>query len=366
MPSGTKPKSAESWDEALKASRQGEVARAREICAIISAQAHPFAGSPEYLLGRCLAEAERGLEEAIELLTHVTQVNPKHILAPQVLALALMRAGREGEAAGHLKRTGLPHNLDLLAQMALTMETRRRPLPESPPERWPVWPDGDAMPSTGSPETAAGPPDSKPRDLESPEASESSDDPSREAPGGLEPVEMPPPIRLTRSRNRKMAKKVGGLERLFSDRKFLDLAREVAILIREGPISSDLHLIAGLTCLEAGDASGARFHLASALEMKPENLLARTFLGRVYWRYGWNDLATDLWRSLPVEGPDDSGRHYHLALAHEAEGRRIEALEAMNVALSDFFIETREFFIELAYLRWMESAQSPQAKASPS
>ena len=363
MPSGTKPKSAESWDEALKASRQGEVARAREICEAISGLADAFPGAPEYLLGCCLTEAESGLEEAIELLTHVTQVNPKHILAPQVLALALMRAGREGEAAGHLKRTGLPHNLDLLAQMALTMETRRRPLPESPPERWPVWPDGDAMPSTGSPETAAGPPDSKPQDLES---RESSDDPSQVPSPSLEPVEMPPPIRLTRSRNRKMAKKVGGLECLFSDRKFLDLAKEVATLMQEGPISSDLHLIAGLTCLEAGDASGARFHLASALEMKPENLLARTFLGRVYWRYGWNDLATDLWRSLPVEGPDDSGRHYHLALAHESGGRRTQALEAMNVALSDFFIETREFFIELAYLRWMESAQSPQPKENPS
>src|SRR5690606_24677617 len=100
----------------------------------------------------------------------------------------------------------------------------------------------------------------------------------------------------------------------------IELIREVTAAMGAGLVSSDLHLLGGLAAEEGGDGERARAHLALALDLDPGQLIAQTFLGRVYWRNGWNELAEAIWRNLPVEGPDDFGRHYHLALLHASNG----------------------------------------------
>ena len=76
-------------------------------------------------------------------------------------------------------------------------------------------------------------------------------------------------------------------------------------------------------------------------------------LARVYWRQGWFPLAEQLLESVPVEGPDDFGKHYHLALVANSLGRRVEARRYMGEALDGFFVETHEFFIQRALDRWL-------------
>lgn len=335
MPSGTKPNgqleivpaSKQSWDRALRAARLGDSDVALEICEALAREEPPFPGAHEYLRARCLAEAGVELDTAIELARQVLEIDQGNVLAPHVLALALMRAERLQEAAEAIERHGLPHDEALLMQTTLTMEMQCRPWPKALPEDWPPWP-----PQLG-PEPGSEPPAY-----------------------GESPTLVTAAPAMNRAQRRQVRSIVGELDNLLGEHKPARLLREVAGALGAGLDSAEIELMAGIAAEEGGDPERARAHLSLSLAMEPNQLLGRTFLGRVYWRAGWNDLAEDLWRSLPVEGPDDFGRHYHLALAHEAAGRRAEALEAISIALRDFFIDAREFYIERALARWQRLA----------
>lgn len=344
MLSGTKPKPNEApatvqmtgnvFEDALRAARSGDPQTARQLVAGVRGETPPFPGAFDFLLGRCLAEASVDLEESIELLRRAIGLSPKNIMAPHVLTLALMRAGRVAEASDMLKSDGLPHDEILLSHLALTMEMQARPWPAALPSAWPPWP------------TQLGPDPARPI---------SPIDEAREN----TPL---PPVEMTRAQRKELNSIVNRLEKMLHEHRAMEVLREVNAALSSGLDSAELQLLGGLAAEEGGDPVRARVHLAYALTMENHMLMARTFLGRVYWRTGWNELATDLWRSLPIEGPDDYGRHYHLALAHETASDRPAAMLAMHTALRDFFIETREFHIERAKWRWLHFVGSP---ASP-
>lgn len=324
------------WYDAIAAARQSQVRRVRLICQNLARKPPPFPGALELLLGRCLAEAGQDLDEAVQLLKGAQAVNPNNISLVHVLGLAHLRLGQNQEAAAIFEKHRLPHDAYLLAQVALTMEMQLRPLPESPSEDWPdVPPQFAAIANTAVFEAATqtGPPD--PADPHVP--------PSR-------PIAPEP--KMSWGQQRDLDRRLNRWERYFEKFEATRIVHEVNEAMRDGLGGDDLHLLAGLACEEGGDALRARLHLARCIELEPNQMMARTYLARVYWRCGWIELAEDLWRSLPIEGPDDYGRHYHLALAYEAAGRRVEALEAFMVALGDFFMETREFYIERIYRRW--------------
>lgn len=313
------------WQEAFAAARAGRVEAVREICDALKAKPPAFAGAHEYLLGRCLAEAGRDLDESIDLLDRAQKADANNALTPFALALAYLRSGRADQAAQIFKKRNLPHDETLLAHVTLELEMSLRPWPERAPADWPAWP-----PQLG--------PD--PSEATSP------------AQAAEEPLEGQAP-KLTWGQRRALGAVVARLEDHYHAHRMVELESEVAAALEKNLDGADLQLIAGIACEEAGDAPRARAHLARALAMEPTQLMARTFLGRVYWRNGWHDLAESLWRSLPVEGPDDFGRHYHLALAHESAGRRVEALQCFHIAVRDFFIETREFYIQRIFERWL-------------
>lgn len=313
------------WGSVLWTARRGERERALALCSEFERTPEPFAGARAFLRGRCLAELGQDMDEAVRLLEHAREVDPGNILTPHVLGLAWLRQGRSREAAAVFRERGLPHDDELLGQLMLTLEIRARPWPSRLAEGWPPWP---AL--LGS-------------------------DPHRYAPpmDEAESPSSPPPPRLGRSERRELAALMKRLDEDFMERTALELIREVTAAMGAGLNSADLHLLGGLASEEGGDSARARAHLALALDLEPGQLIARTFLGRVYWRNGWDDLAEVVWRNLPVEGPDDYGRHYHLALLHESRGDRASAAEAMSLALSDFYVDTREIYIERAYRRWL-------------
>ncbi len=324
-----------SWQSALAASRNGNIAVAREICAELSLRPPPFAGGHELLLGRCLAEAGADAPEAVDLLLRARELAPENLSIPHALALALLRAGRSSEAAVILKNQGLPHDSSLLAQIALMIESEIRPWPERLPNNWPDWP-------------------AQWRETALPEPTPAQDTAPTSIPVPILPIPPIPPIpKLTRGQKRELGKRLIQIESDFMEYR----TREAMIAVNEamdaGLEDPSLHFVAGLAAEQGGDGPRARRHLARLLDAEPNAMLGRAFLARVYWRNGWNDLAEDLWRSIPIEGPDDYGRHYGLALAHEAAGRHADALAAMQLGLRDFFMETREFHLERAFQRWL-------------
>lgn len=330
------------WETALNAARAGDSARAEEICARTARDSVPFPGAHDYFLGRCFAEAGDRLDEAEALLRRVLEVDPENLMTPYVLGLALLRAGRWKEAAEIFEDKGLPHDDTLLAQVLLTLESRLRLLPGQLHVDWPAWP-----PQLGLDPTQGRLPydEATPRHLDNfPE--------------------------ISRSQKRDLEKLMAKLSEEFMERSPVELIREVSATLRAGLYNSELHLLGGLACEEGGDPVRARAHLALSLQLEPSLLLARTYLGRAYWRCGWFDLAEAVWRSLPVEGPDDYGRHYHLALVHEAQGRPEDALYAMGVALRDFYVESRELFAERVFRAWLRYVRdgldgSPPSEAGP-
>jgi len=325
------------WHDALAAARNSQVRHVRLICQNLARKPPPFPGALELLLGRCLAEAGQDLDEAIQLLRGAQEANPRNVTLPHVIALAHLRLGQNREAAALFKKHGLPHDSFLLAQVALTLEIQLRPLPDSPPDDWPDFPPQFAAIADTAVFIAAtetGPPD--PADPLVP--------PSRP---------MSPEPKMSWAQQHDLGNRLTRWEKCYENFESKQIVQEVNQAMRDGLGGDDLHLLAGLACEEGGDALRARLHLARCIELEPNQLMARTYLARVYWRSGWIELAEDLWRSLPIEGPDDYGRHYHLALAHEAAGRRADALEAFMVALADFYMETREFYIERTYRRWL-------------
>jgi tetratricopeptide (TPR) repeat protein len=156
-----------------------------------------------------------------------------------------------------------------------------------------------------------------------------------------------------KKRPRSIATLMAEWEKLLMKGRAVEIARGVVAALAGGLDDPEIHFIGGLVAEDVGDEPRARAHLARALIMEPSMLMARTALGRVYWRSGRLEAATDLIRSLPVEGPEDYGRHYHLALAHESAGDRAAALEAMHLALRDFFIETFDFHIRRIFDGWL-------------
>jgi tetratricopeptide (TPR) repeat protein len=313
------------WGSVLEFARRGDRVRAFEGCEAFEREAEPFPGAALFLRGRCLTELGEDLAEAIRLLEAAIEIDPRNVLTPTVLALAWLRSGDTRRAADYFREHGLPHDDDLLGQIMLTIELAGRPWPDALPEGWPPWP------------ALLGP------------------DPTRFSPPMDEDAttEPPPPSKLGRAERRELTALMNRLEVDFMERSPLQLAREVSAAMGAGLNSSDLHLLGGLACEEGGDGLRARAHLSLSLDLEPAQTISRTLLGRVYWRNGWNDLAEAVWRNLPVEGPDDFGRHYHLALLHEGNGDRGAAAEAMRVALHDFYVDTREIFIERVFRRWL-------------
>lgn len=312
------------WGQVLDAARRGEGELALDLCAAVERAPEPFPAAHAFLRGRCLAELDQDLEEADRLLAHAREADPENILTPHVQALAWLRLDRQHEAAEVFMEHGLPHDDDLLGQIMLTLELQGRAWPDRLAADWPPWP---ALLGR---------------------------DPSKPVPPMDEAVQPdPPPPTLSRAERRQLAELMKRLEVEFMERSPIELIREVTAAMGAGLSSSDLHLLGGLASEEGGDGDRARAHLALSLDLEPDQLVAQTFLGRVYWRNGWNDLAEAVWRNLPVEGPDDFGRHYHLALLHASNGDREAATVAMDVALHGFYVDTREIYIERSYLRWL-------------
>jgi tetratricopeptide (TPR) repeat protein len=292
------------------------------------------------LIGRALAEAGCELSEAEALLEEVCAINPRNVIAPQILGLAYLLSGRSAEAAVRFKQHRLPHDPSLLAHLALALESTIRHAPAALPADWPAWPEAlGADPSLGTGDPSDG------AKLE-PDA-HAGPKPSR----GV--------IRRWFRRFYFQRRRLPLLEKLYFQRRYRDAVTRSVELLPEWGDMEGLHLVAGIASEEAGDLERARAHLACCLELEPKLLMARVLLGRVYWRLGWLDLAEELLRGVPVEGPDDYGRHYHLALVHDALGRRDEALSAMRVALADFFMEAREFYVERAYAAWKDRYAPP-------
>lgn len=316
------------WHAALAEARRGNLEPARAVRAVDSCGT-----LPDFFYARCLTEAGAELDRAIEILRVLLEARPVNPLIPQVLALALARTGRPEDtvkAAEIWKKSGLPHATELLGQVALTLEAQTRPWPEANPGLDLPWPAG--LP---------------PREtfIDRPEA----------------PIEPSPCDNLTPSRATKKLgwwgrKKVDRLVNRIEGRLSKGQAAEGLAMAAEafgrGEESPELQVIAGIAADELGDPARARAHLARGLDLEPALLVARTHLARVYWRCGWFDLAIALWRSLPVEGPYDYGRHYHLALGYDAQGRRGEAAESMAVALDGFFYDMRHYYIAQALRRW--------------
>lgn len=325
----------------------------------------PYPGAWSQLRARVLLEADADPREARERALEAAERAPDNLQIPALIALAEARGGLRDGGRAYMRRIGLPHESGLLALFAFAIELRLRPWPAAPLATidWPVFSSRDA--------DSVEPPDST-------EGADSEGDPSATPGNGAAPASRSegrreassadlPEVRpdrpapkgfRARGRGRKA---VARMQEDYFAGRVVEVARSGASLLAEGWDDSSIHLIAGLACEELGDGPRARAHLARSLALDPAQLLARTFLGRVHWRDGRLELAEELWRSLPVEGPDDYGRHYHLALAHESAGRRDAALEAMGIALRDFGVETREFYLARALRRYLAETDSPAA-----
>ncbi len=312
------------WHRALEAARRGELGPAR------LARAHDPAGHlPDLFWARCLTEAGLDLDEAVAILRPLGPALAPNPLVPQLLALALARSGRPADAreAGDIwRKAGLPHNLELLAQVTLTLEGQIRPWPDPRPPHLP-WPAilGDRAVFVPLQE----PPDS---DILT------------------HPLVTKKPGLLAR---RRLQRAMDAMEDLLIGDHPREAYEQALEPLAQGLENAELHIVAAIAADELGDPPLARAHLVRALELEPTLLVARTHLARVWWREGWTESAMVLWRSLPVEGPYDHGRHYHLALGHDALGDRAAALHAMQVALTDFFFDMRHYYISHALRRWL-------------
>lgn len=345
------------WHTALAAARRGDLEPARAARAIDSTGA-----LPDFYYARCLAEAGVELDHAIDLLRVLAEARPANPLVPQVLALALARTGRPDDALGAARmwrRIGLPHATDLLGQVALTLEAQTRPWPARNPGLEVAWPE-----SLGTRESFTNPiPPENPCDNLTPE-------PATKKPPLIARLKAWLPGKIKKQRIERVVSHVEDFLIEGKGGEALQLAMES---IARGDESAELNTVAGMAADEMGDPARARAHLARALELDEQLLIARTHLGRVYWREGWFEPAMALWRSLPVEGPYDYGRHYHLALGYDALGRRDDAEKAMAVALSDFFYDMRHYYISQALRRWLaprsekpsETTAAPPLSAGP-
>lgn len=349
------------WPKALEAARRGDLAPALEAHRL-----SPAGPMTDYFEGRALAEAGVELEEAEALLRQAQAAEPANPLTPHVLALALARAGspaQKAEAAAIWRHRGLPHDLDLLGQVAFTLEEQNRPWPATSPAAVLPWPESLPLPEPPPPADSAS--EADPAEADPGSISDQAEgDQSQPAPG--DKLSRPAATKsLGYFQRRKLSRALGQMEKNLMSHHALEVLQEAHGLLAQGIDLPDLHLLAGLAAEEAGDARRARAHLACATQLDQAALLARTTLARVYWRCGWVELAIALWRSLPVEGPYDYGRHYHLALGHYAAGDRPAALAAMRIALDQFYTDTLHFYIKRALWLWQAHQDSAEASGRP-
>ena len=316
------------WTTALAAARRGELEPA-----LAAREVESGAPLPDYFFGRCLASAGLQLDEAVAALRTAHAAAPGNAIIPFALALALLRQAQPEtlrEAAALYAAHGLPHDLDLLGQTVLAMELQLRPVPAGAEATQPPWPAFLEVPQPQDVITSTPP-------------GEAAALPGKTLPG--------------------MAKAMAEVE---SKLMAFDQPGAVALAhewLARGADAGDLHLGAGMAAGELGWLDLARAHLARAIALEPDLQYSRTFLGHAHWRAGNFELALALWRSLAVEGPYDYGRHYHLALGHAALGDTASAMQAMDLALSAFYYDTRHVFIERLYQRWLRHLQ---ANPSPS
>ena len=288
-----------------------------------------------------LAAARCGADVSVETLEAVAEAMPHNQLVPQVLALALARTGdpaalRRADAVW--RKRGLPHDTDLLARTALMFEEQARVWDascEEAVERLP-WPEGLARPEPLPPA-----------------------DEDAECDTTSPPPAPKRPERPGRRERRELARAANTMERWILDHRPAEVLERTAQLTARGLEDAKCHMMAGMAAEETGDAARARAHLARALTLDEHQLLARTWLGRVYWHLGRFEGAVALWRSLPVEGPNDYGRHYHLALGYAALGREEWATVAMRHALEHFHYDTRHFFVQRAWDAWRRRVSRP-------
>lgn len=355
---------ATNWNPALEAARLGDLAPAREARG--AGEQGPL---DDYFWGRCLAEAGAELDEAIACLTQAKNQLRGNVLVNHVLALAKLRAPRaelKAEARRQLAKAGLPHDLDLLAQYAFSIESELRPMPTTPGTEGLAWPDGLPNPEA-DPDVSVDP--ELGGAVDGGEEQGGAEAEEGVAAGGERDNVSEPPAELVSKRpgwwrRRKLLRVAESLEEPLMSCRQREVLEQTNRLLGEGLEGPELHLLAGIAAEELGDAGRARAHLLRSAALEPTMMLSRTALGKVYWRLNWNDLARDVWLSLPVEGPFDHGRHYHLALAHYGAGDLRGAFEAMRLALGDFFFETRHFYIKRVFERWLAET-GPVAAANP-
>ncbi len=346
------------WLEALTAARTGDLAPA-----LAARTMEPSGLLPDYFFGRALAEAGEKLPEAVQLLRQCHQSEPQNPMFLHSLALALARHGAAemaDEASAIWKKHGLPHDLDLLGSLALTLEFQARQLPLLPQVADIPWPA-----TLPRPQVAVVAMDQEPSTAE-PSATEDIV-PPRDRMDKMSPAPVsdfhaadPAPLKKSIFTDCLLNRSLGQMEDHYLARRLPQALALFNSMLEQGKAGAEYYLVAGMAADEAGDFDRARACLARALELEPNLLVSRAALGRVYWHLGWNELALALWKSLPVEGPYDYGRHYFLALGHEALGHRAGALEAMNIALRDFFYDTRHFYIARALTVW-QALKIPEA-----
>ena len=342
------------WPIILESARLGNLEPAR-----VGRQLDPGGTLPDYFYARCLTEAGVELEEAIPLLQRSAAAEPSNPMITQTLALALARSEfvtNRTAAAEIWNKEGLPMDLDLLGQVCLTLESQSRPWPNGVDEAEFPWPAELARPGSLP---SAGPSDEDAESREETVPAITANDPQRDK------MSQPAATKSLGIFERwRLGRTIGRMETLLMDHKPVKVLEMAAENLSHGVENPEMHLVAGVAAEEAGLPLRARAHLSRADRLEPGMFLARAWLGRIYWRSGWFELALALWRSVPVEGPYDYGRHYHLALAHEALGNRPAALKAMQVALDRFYFDTRHFYIKRALWAWQARWAPELARAA--
>lgn len=325
------------WSQALCRAREGNFDLINQL---FESGGHTMPGI--YFMGRALAETGRELERAIAYLDEARQLEPVNPMVPHAHALALARTGEPGQARSAIRfweKKNLPHDLELLGQAAITFELQAR-VPVDPPAS----------------------PDARPGKLDY--AHNQSANPATGSAPNSEQVDLPGD-KMTHSCEKTLRSRLTGFYRQWRIHRVLRRfekamisqdpdagLRSVYEAMGHGHDTGSLHMAAGMASEILGDLDRARDHLVRSAVHDSASPHFRAMLGKVYWRFGWNELAELLWRSLTVEGPYDFGRHYHLALLHAGRGHDEAASRAIRTALQDFFYDTRYYYIEQAWLRW--------------
>lgn len=347
-------------------------------------EASPDEALSRYLMARCLLLAGSDPERTCELLRLALEAEPTNRIWQHSYALARWNCGTDQtreEACELWRELGMPHETTLLALFSLALGFGPEPLVSSEPPQTlpPLLAERFFMPP-------------EPTEQEQALIDDNEQAPSSEP---SEPVAStsPPPAKISSAKVHRLARhpfeavlsrlmalpdllmsgagqppwllrrRLAALGEAAMTFRHKEVLEKTDALLSAGIECDDLHLIAGFTCEELGDYPRARAHLCRVLELSGDQLLARALLGRVWWRCGWQAQAIALWQTIPVEGPSDFGRHYLLALGAEGHGERARALAEMEVALTDFYFDTREMFVERSFKLWLRHYEPASPKA---